>query len=101
MDDLIRVSSPMIPFLSGTLKSTRMKTRWPLRSRSLIESFGFIGHRSAEAFALLGSAKAFALLGSAKAFALLGSAKASALHRSAEAFALQATGPWLPACAAD
>src|SRR6195952_2547355 len=77
MDDLIRVSSPMIPFLSGTLKSTRMKTRWPLRSRSLIESFGFIGHRSAEAFALLGSAEAFALLGSAESFALLGSAKPS------------------------
>ena len=38
-DDWIRVSSPITPFLSGTLKSTRMKTRLPLRSRSLIESF--------------------------------------------------------------
>src|SRR5215471_17819510 len=36
---LIRVSSPMTPFLSGTLKSTRMNTRFPARSRSLIESF--------------------------------------------------------------
>src|SRR6185312_15358874 len=28
------------PFASGTLKSTRMNTRLPRRSRSLIESFG-------------------------------------------------------------
>src|SRR5262245_22718906 len=35
----MRVSSPMTPSLSGTLKSTRMKTRLPRRSRSLIESF--------------------------------------------------------------
>jgi hypothetical protein len=26
-DDLMRVSSPICPFFSGTLKSTRMKTR--------------------------------------------------------------------------
>src|SRR6516164_1606435 len=36
----IRVSSPITPSLSGTLKSTRMNTRLPARSRSLIESFG-------------------------------------------------------------
>ena len=34
----MRVSSPMRPSLSGTLKSTRMKTRLPFRSRSLIDS---------------------------------------------------------------
>src|SRR3954467_864418 len=38
-DARIRVSSPMMPFLIGTLKSTRMKTRLPDRSRSLTESF--------------------------------------------------------------
>src|SRR2546423_3893210 len=38
-DERIRVSSPMMPPLSGTLKSTRMKTRWPWRSRSLMDSF--------------------------------------------------------------
>src|SRR6476660_9712921 len=39
------VSSPMRPSLRGTLKSTRMKTRFPLRSRSLIETFaiGLLG----------------------------------------------------------
>src|SRR4029077_15155283 len=36
----MRVSSPITPFFSGTLKSTRMNTRFPARSRSLIESFG-------------------------------------------------------------
>ena len=36
---LIRVSSPITPFLIGTLKSTRMKTRFPPRSRSEIDSF--------------------------------------------------------------
>src|SRR5215470_9281393 len=36
----MRVSSPITPSLSGTLKSTRMNTRLPARSRSLIESFG-------------------------------------------------------------
>src|SRR5580765_5738619 len=41
-DDLIRVSSPITPFFSGTLKSTRMKTRWPLRSRSVMDSFGMV-----------------------------------------------------------
>src|SRR5882672_6083961 len=35
----MRVSSPITPSLSGTLKSTRMNTRFPARSRSLIESF--------------------------------------------------------------
>ena len=35
----MRVSSPIVPLFSGTLKSTRMKTRWPFRSRSLMESF--------------------------------------------------------------
>src|SRR6185436_14807370 len=35
----MRVSSSMTPFASGTLKSTRTKTRLPLRSRSVIESF--------------------------------------------------------------
>src|SRR4051812_24623689 len=35
-----RVSSPIFPSFTGTLKSTRMKTRLPLRSTSLIESFG-------------------------------------------------------------
>src|SRR5262249_19689843 len=35
----MRVSSPMTPLLSGTLKSTRMKTRCPCRSRSRIDSF--------------------------------------------------------------
>jgi len=33
------VSSPMTPFFSGTLKSTRTKTRRPRRSRSLIVRF--------------------------------------------------------------
>src|SRR5262245_3560757 len=36
----MRVSSPMMPSFRGTLKSTRMNTRLPARSRSLIESFG-------------------------------------------------------------
>src|SRR5262245_59467883 len=36
----MRVSSPMTPPLSGTLKSTRTNTRLPARSRSSIESFG-------------------------------------------------------------
>src|SRR5882672_5071582 len=40
----MRVSSPIVPFFNGTLKSTRMNTRWPLSSRSLIESFA-IGSR--------------------------------------------------------
>ena len=35
----IRVSSPITPFLIGTLKSTRMKTFLPANSRSEIESF--------------------------------------------------------------
>src|SRR5712691_10545536 len=35
----MRVSSPIVPFFNGTLKSTRMKTRWPSRSRSLMDSF--------------------------------------------------------------
>src|SRR6266508_6102516 len=34
-DARIRVSSPIVPCLIGTLKSTRMKTRFPSRSRSL------------------------------------------------------------------
>jgi hypothetical protein len=34
-DARMRVSSVMAPFLSGTLKSTRMKTRLPRRSMSL------------------------------------------------------------------
>ena len=34
---LIRVSSLITPPLSGTLKSTRMKRRLPLRSTSLID----------------------------------------------------------------
>src|SRR5262249_1665473 len=36
---LIRVSFPTTPFLSGTLKSTRIRTRLWLRSRSRIERF--------------------------------------------------------------
>src|SRR4030095_14951094 len=36
----IRVSSSTLPSFIGTLKSTRMKTRLPERSRSLIERFG-------------------------------------------------------------
>src|SRR5438105_1608671 len=40
----MRVSSPIRPFLSGTLKSTRMKTRWPFSARSLIDSFGMVGN---------------------------------------------------------
>src|SRR5436853_3510203 len=39
-EERMRVSSPMTPFLIGTLKSTRMNTRWPLSDRSLIDSFG-------------------------------------------------------------
>src|SRR3954471_10789485 len=35
----MRVSSPMMPFLIGTLKSTRMNTRLPWSGTSLIESF--------------------------------------------------------------
>ena len=35
-DARMRVSSPIFPFLIGTLKSTRMKTRLPSRSRSSI-----------------------------------------------------------------
>src|SRR5262245_11618032 len=35
----MRVSSLMRPSLSGTLKSTRTKTRRPFRSRSRIDSF--------------------------------------------------------------
>ena len=38
-DEVMRVSSVIAPFLIGTLKSTRMKTRLPRRSRSLIEYF--------------------------------------------------------------
>ena len=34
----MRVSSATAPFSSGTLKSTRMKTRLPVRSRSRMES---------------------------------------------------------------
>src|ERR1035437_323490 len=34
------------PGASGTLKSTRMKMRFPLRSRSRIESFGMSGNRA-------------------------------------------------------
>src|SRR5882672_1272805 len=37
-DARMRVSSPITPAFSGTLKSTRMKTRLPARSRSRIES---------------------------------------------------------------
>lgn len=36
---VMRVSSPITPFLIGTLKSTRMNTRRPRRSRSRIVSF--------------------------------------------------------------
>ena len=36
----MRVSSSTLPSLMGTLKSTRMKTRLPFKSRSLIESLG-------------------------------------------------------------
>ena len=36
----MRVSSPITPSFKGTLKSTRMNTRLPAGSRSLIESFG-------------------------------------------------------------
>src|SRR6478736_6540747 len=39
IDDVIRVSSVTTPLLIGTLKSTRMKTRSPRRSRSFIEYF--------------------------------------------------------------
>src|SRR5579864_284597 len=39
----MRVSSPITPFLSGTLKSTRMNTRRPLSGRSFIESFAMEG----------------------------------------------------------
>ena len=39
-DSRMRVSSPMTPPLSGTLKSTRMKTRRPFRLRSRIVRFG-------------------------------------------------------------
>src|SRR5262245_55258620 len=35
----MRVSSEIRPSFSGTLKSTRTKTRFPLRSRSRIDSF--------------------------------------------------------------
>ena len=35
--DVIRVSSVITPFFSGTLKSTRMKTRLPLTAKSRIE----------------------------------------------------------------
>ena len=38
-DARMRVSSPTVPLSMGTLKSTRMKTRLPRRSRSRIESF--------------------------------------------------------------
>ena len=38
-DARMRVSSVTTPFSSGTLKSTRMNTRRPARSRSRIESF--------------------------------------------------------------
>src|SRR5437773_2009644 len=38
-DERMRVSSPMTPSLIGTLKSTRTKTRLPLRSRSVMETF--------------------------------------------------------------
>src|SRR6476661_499893 len=41
----MRVSSSTLPSLIGTLKSTRIKTRLPFRSRSLIESFS-IGDRT-------------------------------------------------------
>ena len=37
---LIRVSSLITPPFSGTLKSTRMKTRLPLRSTSLTDQCG-------------------------------------------------------------
>ena len=36
----MRVSSPMTPFSSGTLKSTRTNTRRPDSSRSVMDSFG-------------------------------------------------------------
>src|SRR5216683_2167755 len=39
-DARIRVSSSTLPSLMGTLKSTRMKTRWPARSRSRMDSLG-------------------------------------------------------------
>src|SRR5713226_4055271 len=38
IDSRMRVSSVTTPSLSGTLKSTRMKTRFPRRSRSLMVS---------------------------------------------------------------
>src|SRR5262245_41777610 len=43
-DALIRVSSVILPSEIGTLKSTRMNTRLPVRSRSEIESL-FISRR--------------------------------------------------------
>src|SRR5687767_7481665 len=38
-DARMRVSSPMTPFLSGTLKSTRTNTRRPVNARSRILRF--------------------------------------------------------------
>jgi hypothetical protein len=40
-DDRIRVSSPIVPFLIGTLKSTRISTRRRCKSRSSIVFFFF------------------------------------------------------------
>ena len=42
-DEVMRVSSVITPFLIGTLKSTRMKTRLPSRARSRIEYLVIIG----------------------------------------------------------
>ena len=46
IEDVMRVSSVMVPFLIGTLKSTRMNTRLPRRSRSLIEYFVIMSRRA-------------------------------------------------------
>ena len=42
-DSRMRVSSPMTPSLSGTLKSTRMNTRRPFRLRSRIVRLATVG----------------------------------------------------------
>ena len=45
-DAVIRESSSTLPSLIGTLKSTRMKTRWPRRVRSLMESLATKRHKN-------------------------------------------------------
>src|SRR5215208_6733718 len=41
----MRESSSTLPSLIGTLKSTRIKTRWPRRGRSLMESLATKKHK--------------------------------------------------------